>query len=98
MDPSTVSLQDLQDLKREKHIGSPTSILFLTKDQHQLWKEKRVVLLADFSTGNWNCLLKKLFGSPSPRKNHPIEKPSSEAGPIGRGCDLYFPRGNQWGT
>ena len=57
MDPTTISLQDLRDLKREKHIGSPTSILFLTKDQHHLWKEKRVVLLADFSTGNRNYLL-----------------------------------------
>ena len=53
MDPSTISLQDLQDLKKEKHIGSPTSILFLTKDQHHMWKEKRVVLLADFSTGTY---------------------------------------------
>ena len=51
MDPTTISLQDLQDLKRETHIGSPTSILFLTKDQHHLYKEKRIVLLADFSTG-----------------------------------------------
>ena len=51
VDPTTLSLQELQDLKKEKHIGSPTSILFLTKDQHHLWKEKRVVLLADFSTG-----------------------------------------------
>ena len=53
MDPSTISLQDLQDLKKEKHIGSTTSILFLTKDQHHMWKEKRVVLLADFSTGTY---------------------------------------------
>ena len=57
MDPMTISLQELQDLKMEKHIGSPTSILFLTKDQHHLWKEKRVVLLADFSTGNKIYLL-----------------------------------------
>ena len=63
MDPTTISLQDLQDLKREKHIGSPTSILFLTKDQHHMWKEKRVVLLADFSTGAMNFLLPKLLGS-----------------------------------
>ena len=53
MDPMTISLQELQDLKMEKHIGSPTSILFLTKDQHHLYKEKRVVLLADFSTGTY---------------------------------------------
>ena len=57
MDPTTISLQDLQDLKRETHIGSPTSILFLTKDQHHLYKEKKVVLLADFSTGNRIYLL-----------------------------------------
>ena len=51
LDLSTASAEDLQKLKKEKHIGSPTSILFLTKDQHQLRREKRVVLLADFSTG-----------------------------------------------
>ena len=52
LDLSTASTEELQRLKKEKHIGSPTSILFLTKDQHHLWKEKRVVLLADFSTGD----------------------------------------------
>ena len=57
LDLSTASAEELQKLKKEKHIGSPTSILFLTKDQHQLRREKRVVLLADFSTGDREYIL-----------------------------------------
>ena len=95
MDPSTVSLQDLQDLKKERHIGSPTSILFLTKDQHHLWKEKRVVLLADFSTGIEEFSSYKMILFKITRKNNPIEKSSSQAGPNRGGGDLYFPRGRE---
>ena len=34
--------------KERKHIGSPTSILFFTKEQQQLWNEKRVLLMSDY--------------------------------------------------
>ena len=51
VDPALASDQELQIWKKEKHVGSPASILFLTKEQLQLWREKFVVLLADYSTG-----------------------------------------------
>ena len=37
--------------KQKKHVGSPTSILFFTQDQLRLWDEKKVLLVADYSTG-----------------------------------------------
>ena len=51
IDPTTATLKDIEAWKVEKHLGSPTSILFLTKDQRQLQREKKVLLLADYSTG-----------------------------------------------
>ena len=50
-DPASATDQELQIWKKEKHVGSPASILFLTKEQLQLWRENFVVLLADYSTG-----------------------------------------------
>ena len=50
-DIATASAQDIENWKKETHIGSPTSIIFLTGDQRQLWGEKMLLLLADYSTG-----------------------------------------------
>ena len=50
-DISTASAQEIEAWKKETHIGSPTSIIFLTGDQRQLWGEKMLLLLADYSTG-----------------------------------------------
>ena len=50
-DPALATDQKLQTWKKEKHVGCPASILFLTKEQLQLWREKFVMLLADYSTG-----------------------------------------------
>ena len=50
-DPALATDQQLQSWKKEKHVGCPASILFLTKEQLQLWREKHVMLLADYSTG-----------------------------------------------
>ena len=50
-DPALATDQKLQTWKKEKHVGCPASILFLTKEQLQLWREKHVMLLADYSTG-----------------------------------------------
>ena len=33
-------------------MGSPTSILFFTQEQLRLWDEKKVLLIADYSTGS----------------------------------------------
>ena len=51
VDPASATDQELQIWRKEKHVGSPASILFFTKEQLQLWREKLVVLLADYSTG-----------------------------------------------
>ena len=48
---STATAQAIKDLSKEKHIGSPTSIIFLTGHQRLLWGESRLLLLADYSTG-----------------------------------------------
>ena len=50
-DIAIASAQDIEDWKKETHIGSPTSIIFLTGDQRQLWRENKLLLLADYSTG-----------------------------------------------
>ena len=53
--------------KERKHIGSPTSILFFTKEQQQLWNEKRVLLMSDYSTGEihfhyfWRSVLSQVL-------------------------------------
>ena len=51
---STASVDVIKAWKAEKHLGSPTSILFFTQEQLRLWDEKKVLLMADYSTG---CLL-----------------------------------------
>ena len=51
VDAATATTQDLDTWRRERHIGSPSSIIFLTSNQRQLWGELRVLLLADYSTG-----------------------------------------------
>ena len=51
IDPVTASPQQLEDWKKENHLGSPTSILFLSKEQQLLRNIRRVLLLADYSTG-----------------------------------------------
>ena len=51
LDPITATAQEIKDISKEKHIGSPTSIIFLTGDQRRLWGETRLLLLADYSTG-----------------------------------------------
>ena len=51
LDPITATAQEIKDISKEKHIGSPTSIIFLTGDQRQLWGETRLLLLGDYSTG-----------------------------------------------
>ena len=50
---ATASTLEIEAWKKETHIGSPTSIMFLTGDQRQLWREKILLLLADYSTGFW---------------------------------------------
>ena len=51
IDPATATAQDIKDIARERHIGSPASIIFLTGEQRQLWGKKKLLLLADYSTG-----------------------------------------------
>ena len=50
---ATASALEIEAWKKQTHIGSPTSIMFLTGDQRQLWREKIILLLADYSTGFW---------------------------------------------
>ena len=60
IDPATDTAQDIKDIGKERHIGSPASIIFLTGEQRQLWGENRLLLLADYSTGlafSQYCLL-----------------------------------------
>jgi len=59
VDPITSTAQDIKDMSKEKHIGSPTSIIFLTGDQRRLWGETRLLLLADYSTGKTTLLKSK---------------------------------------
>ena len=54
IDPVTASKQQLEDWKKENHLGSPTSILFLSKEQQLLRNLRRVLLLADYSTGKYS--------------------------------------------
>ena len=48
---STADVDEIKAWKAEKHLGSPTSILFFTQEQLRLWDERKVLLLADYSTG-----------------------------------------------
>ena len=50
-DPSTASANEIKAWKKEKHLGSPISILFFTQEQLRLWDQSKVLLMADYSTG-----------------------------------------------
>ena len=50
-DLPAASADEIKALKAEKHIGSPTSILFFTQEQLRLWDQSKVLLMADYSTG-----------------------------------------------
>ena len=52
----TADADEIKAWKKEKHLGSPTSILFFTQDQLRLWDEERMIFMADYSTG-WRSLL-----------------------------------------
>ena len=54
---ASASALEIEAWKKETHIGSPTSIMFLTGDQRQFWREKILLLLADYSTGFWSYSL-----------------------------------------
>ena len=51
IDPVTASKQEIINWKKENHLGCPTSILFLSKQQQLLRHMKKVLLMADYSTG-----------------------------------------------
>ena len=51
IDPITASEQQIIDWKNENHLGSPTSILFLSKEQRLLRHMRKVLLMTDYSTG-----------------------------------------------
>ena len=51
IDPATDTVQDIKAIGKERHIGSPASIIILTGEQRQLWRENRLLLLADYSIG-----------------------------------------------
>ena len=53
-DLSTAGANEIKAWKAKKHLGSPTSILFFTQEQLQLFNEKKVLLMADYSTGTLN--------------------------------------------
>ena len=50
-DLSTATADEIRAWTKEKHLGSPTSILFFTQEKLRLWDERKVLLLADYSTG-----------------------------------------------
>ena len=50
-DLSTATADEIKAWKKEKHLGSPTSILFFTQEQLLLWDQRKVLLMADYSTG-----------------------------------------------
>ena len=49
---STADANVIKAWQEEKHQGSTTSILFFTKEQLQLWDERNVLFMEDYSTGN----------------------------------------------
>ena len=51
-DFSSADAAKIKAWKAQKHLGSPTSILFFTQEQLQLWDEKKIIFLADYSTGS----------------------------------------------
>lgn len=63
-DFSSADAAKIKAWKAQKHLGSPTSILFFTQEQLQLWDEKKIIFLADYSTGSCCSLL--IFHSPIP--------------------------------
>ena len=54
-DFSSADAAKIKAWKAQKHLGSPTSILFFTQEQLQLWDEKKIIFVADYSTGS--CFL-----------------------------------------
>ena len=56
-DFSSADANKIKAWKAQKHLGSPTSILFFTQEQLQLWDEKKIIFLADYSTGSCSSLL-----------------------------------------
>lgn len=58
-DLSTASAAEIKAWKAEKHLGSPTSILFFTQEQLQLWNQRKVLFMADYSTGKTTLLKSK---------------------------------------
>ena len=40
---STADADEIKAWKLEKHLGSPTSILFFTQEQLRLWDERKVL-------------------------------------------------------
>ena len=55
-DLSTADADEIKAWKEEKHLGSPTSILFFTQEQLRLWEEERIIFMADYSTGSRSLL------------------------------------------
>ena len=51
IEPTTATAKEIKDQSKERHIGSPTSIIFLSDHQRLLWGDARIILLADYSTG-----------------------------------------------
>ena len=51
LDLSNASADEIKVWKKEKHLGSPTSILFFTHEQLRLWDQRNVLFMADYSTG-----------------------------------------------
>ena len=54
---STADADEIKAWKLEKHLGSPTSILFFTQEQLGIWNKERIIFLADYSTGRRNLLI-----------------------------------------
>ena len=52
----TANVNEIKAWTKEKHLGSPTSILFFTQEQLRLWEEERIIFMADYSTGSRSLL------------------------------------------
>ena len=48
---TTADADEIKAWKKEKHLGSPTSILFFTQEQLGIWDKERIIFMADYSTG-----------------------------------------------
>ena len=54
---STADADEIKAWKLEKHLGSPTSILFFTQEQLGIWNKERIIFMADYSTGGRSLLI-----------------------------------------